>query len=175
MSNLKWRVSAHTLRRVNERFGIEVKSATNWVNQLMERANYVCNGIGEDGNPSRVFTVDKKIFHADIINDVIITVYEAEIKRPIAPAVALTLAKEIRKMEIDLLKREQLAIERRSPIESEIITMRLSLVRAKKESRINFFTKRIAELETQLRYINAELTSWKRDLTLFAESYASIM
>lgn len=175
MSAIKWRVSAHAVRRINERYGIDPKSAANWANQFMDRDTYVCVGADDNGKACRIYSVDKKVFHADTIDNVILTVFDAQIKRPVVTTIADTLIKELQKMEIAVLKREHAVIAERAPIESELAKLRLSLARAKSSNRRQEFSGRITELETYVRQLNAELTKSRRALTQFAEGFASIV
>lgn len=171
----KWRLTAHALRRVIERFGVTKSSAANWANQHMADAEYVCNTLSDDGNYTRMFTKSGIVFFADLIDDVIFTVMRAEIKAPAVSAVAAAVAREVKRKELEVLKAEQAAVIKRAPLEQEAVELRLSIARARTDSRRNALIARMNAVELQIREINTEITREKRELTLLAQGYAAIV
>lgn len=172
---MKWRLTAHALRRITERFGIDKSSAANWANQHMESAEYVCNSLSEEGNYNRMFTKSGILFFADLVEDVILSVYKAEIKQTIAPAVAAAVAREVKRKELAVLHAEVEALAKRAPLEQEAATLRLAIAKTRSDARRNALTARMNAVELQIREINAEITREKRELTLLAQGYAAIV
>lgn len=174
-TTFKWRLTAHALRRVIERFGIDRNQALNWTNQHMADAEYVCNTLSADGNYTRMFAKSGIVFFADLIDDVIFTVMRAEIKAPAVSAVAAAVGREVKRKELEVLKAEQAAVIKRAPLEQEAVELRLSIAKSRSEARRNALTARMNAVELQIREINAEIARQKRELTLLAQGYAAIV
>lgn len=172
---MKWRLTAHALRRITERFGIDKSSAANWANQHMAAAEYVCNSLAEDGTVGRMFAKSGIVFVADLLEDAILTVMKAQIPAPVAPAVAAAVAREVKRKELAVLKAEVEALAKRAPLEQEAAALRLAIAKTRSEARRNALTARMNAVELQIREINAEITREKRELTLLAQGYAAIV
>ncbi|MNW54141.1 hypothetical protein D3C74_317300 [compost metagenome] len=110
----KWRLTAHALRRITERFGVDKSSAANWANQHRVTAEYVCNSLAEDGNYMRMFAKAGIVFFADLVDDVIFTAMRAEIKPPAVSAVAAAVAREVKRKELAVLHAEVEALAKRA-------------------------------------------------------------
>lgn len=171
----KWRLTAHALRRITERFGVEKSLAANWTNQHMADAEYVCNTLSDDGNYTRMFAKAGIVFFADLVDDVIFTAMRAEIKPPAVSAVAAAVAREVKRKEVAVLKAEVEALAKRAPLEQEAAALRLAIAKARTDSRRNALTSRMNAVELQIREINAGITKEKRELTLLAQGYAAIV
>lgn len=171
----KWRLTAHALRRITERFGIDKTNAANWANQHMADAEYVCNTLAEDGTYGRMYAKSGILFFADLVEDAIMTVYRAEILPPAVSAVAAAVGREVKRKEVAVLKAEVDALAKRAPLEQEAATLRLAIAKARTEARRNALTARMNAVEMQIREINAEITREKRELTLLAQGYAAIV
>ncbi|RCX22901.1 hypothetical protein DFP94_101490 [Fontibacillus phaseoli] len=171
----KWRLTAHALRRITERFGVEKSSAANWTNQHMADAEYVCNTLAEDGTYGRMFAKSGIVFIADLIDSAVLTVLKAEIPAPAVSAVAAAVGREVKRKELAVLKAEVEALAKRAPLEQEAATLRLAIAKARTAARRNALTARMNAVELQIREINAGITKEKRELTLLAQGYAAIV
>lgn len=171
----KWRLTAHALRRITERFGVSKTSAANWANQHMAAAEYVCNSLADDGTYGRMYAKSGIIFIADLVDDAIISVLRAEIPVPAVAAVAAAVGREVKRKEVAVLKAEVEALATRAPLEQEAAALRLAIAKARTDARRNALTARVNAVELQIREINAEITREKRELTLLAQGYAAIV
>jgi|GEM_PF-4952325 len=171
----RWRLTAHALRRITERFGVDKAQATSWANQHMAAAEYVCNSLADDGTYGRMFAKAGIIIIADLIDSAILTVMKAEIPAPAVSAVAAAVGREVKRKEVAVLKAEVEALAKRAPLEQEAAALRLAIAKARTESRRNALTARMNAVELQIREINAGITKEKRELTLLAQGYAAIV
>lgn len=174
MSAAKWEVSVHATRRIIDRYGVDKNAVVNWVNQRMDRAEFVCTTVDADGSPARMFTEKGTLFYAAPLDNVIKSVYEAEVRATAAVEIRGVIMREIRKKEIAILLAEENALIERTPLERESITLRLSLARTRSEARRNAISTRVYGVEQRIREINDVLIKEKRELTALAQGYASI-
>lgn len=172
---MKWRLTAHALRRITERFGVDKSSAANWANQHMVTAEYVCNSLAEDGTLGRMFAKSGIVFVADMVEDEILTVMKAQIPAPAVSVVAAAVAREVKRKELAVLHAEVEALAKRAPLEQEAATLRLAIAKTRSDARRATLTERMTAVELQIREINAEITREKRELTLLAQGYAAIV
>lgn len=172
---MKWRLTAHALRRITERFGVDKSSAANWANQHMVTAEYVCNSLSDDGTYGRMYAKAGIVFIADLIDSAILTVMKAEIPAPAVTAVAAAVAREVKRKELAVLHAEVEALTKRAPLEREAATLRLAIAKTRSDARRTALVARMNAVELQIREINAEITREKRELTLLAQGYAAIV
>lgn len=170
----KWYAKPHAVQRVNERFGIETKLASNWINQHMEAATYVNNVVDDHGVERRLFTDKGILFFADKAVDVIVSVRKAEAKREFLAKISGPVEKELRNKQRRVLEIEREMLVTRTEMERELIDLRLATLRTRSDLRKATLGLRISELEIRVRDINQALFSEKRELTLFTEGLIAI-
>ncbi len=170
----KWRLSPHAVKRVVERAGIPREQARKWVNEQMDQATYLCEGMAEDGNRSRMYAYKGFIFCAAPGEDLILTVMDAEVQPTAMPKIVDNALKDIRKSERKMYVTECELIALKASIECELAERKLAKARARSEAKKMALTGRINALELRLREIKAEIKQTRRGLTKMAYTIAAL-
>lgn len=170
----KWHVKPHAVQRTIERFGIDGKSAPNWINQNMAAASYVGNGVDDHGVERRLFTNKGVIFFADKAVNVIVSVRKAEAKREFLANISGQVERDLRKKQRRVLEVERDLIGLRADIERQLVDLRIAAMRTRSEARKDSLDAQIAALELRMRDVADTLFREKRELTIMTEGFIAI-
>lgn len=172
--SVKWHVKSHAVQRATERFGIDTKSAPNWINQNMASAVYVGNGVDDHGVERRLFTNKGVIFFADKAMDVIVSLRKAEAKREFLANISSQIERDLRKKQRRVLEVERETIGLKADIERELVDLRIAALRTRSEARRQSIGARITALELRMKDVADTLFREKRELTVMTEGFIAI-
>lgn len=155
---IQWNPSLHAVQRLKERLGVAEASAKNFVNQLMQTANYVTTS--KDGCDTYHHEKRNVFIVVDAINKIIVTVYPPVIDdKPTftIERISNAIKREFNRMKTQLSREVRKMTEQQAQLNVQMAELSLNKIRcyhpptqALIQSRIDLIKSQVSELATEI-------------------------